>query len=68
VTRRTWAPRGHTPVIRHHGKWKRTSMAAALCYGARGGGAQLVFHHHPDAYDTDSLIGALDQLRRLLGG
>jgi hypothetical protein len=30
VTRRTWAPRGITPVIRHHFKWKRASMAAAL--------------------------------------
>jgi DDE superfamily endonuclease len=68
VVRRTWAPRGHTPVIGHHGKWKRASMAAALCYGARGGGARLVFHHQPDAYDTDSLIGALGELRRLLGG
>ncbi len=68
VTRRTWAPRGHTPIIRHHFKWKRTSLAAALCYGSRGGGAQLAFHQHPDAYDTDSLIGALEQLRRFLGG
>ena len=32
VTRRTWAPVGHTPVIRHRFKWKRASMAAALCY------------------------------------
>jgi hypothetical protein len=68
VVRRTWAPRGHTPVIRHHFNWKRTSLAAALCYGSRGGGAQLAMHHHPDAYDTDSLIGALEQLRRFLGG
>ena len=58
VVRRTWAPRGHTPVIRHHFKWKRTSLAAALCYGSRGGGAQLAVHQHPDAYDTDTLIGA----------
>jgi putative transposase len=43
-------------------------MAAGLCYGSRGGGAQLAFHHHPDAYDTDSLIGALAELRRFLGG
>ena len=28
----------------------------------------MAFYHHPDAYDTDSLIGALDQLRRFLGG
>jgi hypothetical protein len=43
-------------------------MAAALCYGPGGGGAQLAFHHQADAYDTDSLIGALGQLRRALGG
>jgi hypothetical protein len=33
-------------------------MAAALCYGSRGGGASLAFHHQVDAYNTDSLIGA----------
>jgi transposase len=55
-------------VIRHHFKWKRASMAAALCYGSRGGGAALAFHHQLGAYDTDSLIGALEGLRRFLGG
>jgi transposase len=55
-------------MIRHHFKWKRASMAAALCYGSCGGGAQLAFHHQPVAYDTDSLIGALEGLRRFLGG
>jgi transposase len=68
VTRRTWAPRGVTPVIRHHFKWKRCSMAAALCYGSRGGGAAVAFHHQLDADNTDSLIGALGELRRFLGG
>jgi putative transposase len=37
-----------------------------VCYGSRGG-AQLAFHHQVGAYDTDSLIGALGQLRRALG-
>jgi transposase len=68
VTRRTWAPRGHTPVICHHFKWKRVSLAAGLCYGSRGGGAQLAFHHQQGAYDTDTLIGALQELRCFLGG
>jgi hypothetical protein len=68
VTRRTWAPRGHTPVIAHHFNWKRTSMAAALVYGSLGGGAQLAFHHQPGAYNTDTLIQALGELRRFLGG
>jgi transposase len=68
VTRRTWAPVGHTPVIRHRFKWKRASMAAGLCYGSRGGGAQVAFHHQVGAYDTTTLIGALEGLRRFLGG
>jgi transposase len=68
VTRRVWAPRGATPVVRHHANWQRASMAAALCYGSHGGGAQLAFHHQPRAYDTDTLIGALAGLRRCLGG
>jgi len=43
-------------------------MAAALCYGSRGGGAALAFHRHPNPYDTDSLIGVLGELRGFLGG
>jgi hypothetical protein len=55
-------------VIRHHFKWKRVSMAAGLCYGSRGGGAQLAFHHQVGAYDTTTLIGVLEGLRCFLGG
>jgi transposase len=43
-------------------------MAAGLCYAWRGGGAAVAFHHQVDAYDTDTLIQALEQLRRFLGG
>jgi hypothetical protein len=43
-------------------------MAAALCDGSHGGGAALAFHHQVDAYNSDTLIGALAQLRRFLGG
>jgi transposase len=55
-------------VVRHHFNWKRASMAAGLCYGSRGGGAALAFHHQVDAYNTQTLIGALGELRRFLGG
>ncbi len=43
-------------------------MAAALCYGSQGGGAQLCFHVQAGGYDTQSLIGVLGRLRRFLGG
>ena len=39
-------------------------MAAALCCG----GASLAFYHQPGAYNTQTLIGALDQLHGALGG
>ena len=29
-------------------------MAVALCYGSRGGGAAVAFHHQVGAYDTDT--------------
>ena len=37
-------------------------MADAICYGSRDGGAQLASHHQVGAYDTDTLIGALEGL------
>ena len=43
-------------------------MAAALCYGVRGGGAQLAFHVTAGHYDTNRLIEVLTELRRFLGG
>jgi len=66
--RRTWAPRGQTPTLTHPFNWKKASMAAALCYGVGGGGAQLCFHVTPGNYDTDTLIEVLGGLRRFLGG
>jgi transposase len=66
--RRSWAPRGRPPVLVHPFNWKKASMAAALCYGVRGGGAQLCFNITSGNYDTDTLIQVLGELRRFLGG
>jgi hypothetical protein len=45
-----------------------TRWRPVRAYGVRGGGAQLCFHVRAGSYDTDSLIGALQGLRRFLGG
>jgi hypothetical protein len=66
--RRTWSPRGHTPILRHRVAWKRASMAAALGYHATSTRARLCFHLQADSYDTDSLIGVLEQLQRFYAG
>jgi transposase len=54
--------------LTHPFNWKKASMAAAICYGVRGGGAQLAFHVTAGNYDTDTLIQVLGELRRFLGG
>ena len=59
---------GQPPTLTHPFNWKKASMAAALCYGVRGGGAQLAFHVTAGNYDTDTLIEVLSELRRFLGG
>ena len=48
--------------------WKRASMAAALGYRPDGTKARLCFHLQQDAYDTDSLIGVLEQLKGFYAG
>jgi transposase len=66
--RRSWAPVGQPPALTHPFNWKKASMAAGLCYGIGGGGAQLCFHVTAGNYDTDTLIGVLGELRKFLGG
>jgi hypothetical protein len=45
-------------MLVHRLNWNKASMAAAICYGVRGGGAQLAFHA-PGAYDSDTLSEVL---------
>jgi hypothetical protein len=60
--------RGHTPVLRHRLAWKRASMAAALGSHPDASKARLCFHLQLDSYDTDSLIGVLEQLKGVYTG
>jgi hypothetical protein len=67
--RRTYAPRGRTPLLRHRLNWKRAGMAAALGYHAADceRGPRLCFHLKPGTYDTASLIDVLEQIKALPG-
>jgi transposase len=66
--RRTWSPRGQTPVLRHRFGWKKASMAAALGYRPDGTAARLCFHLQQPSYDTDTLIAVLEQLEQFYAG
>lgn len=66
--RRTWAPRGKTPVLRHRFNWKRMSMAGALAYRWDGGHARLYFQARPDNHNDERQIEFIRQLRRHFRG
>jgi hypothetical protein len=63
--RATWAPKGHTPVLRHRFVWKRLSLAAALVYEPDASDAHLVFQLRPGAYNGETLVDFLTDLHRL---
>ena len=63
--RATWAPRGHTPVLRHRFGWKRLSLAGALVYEPDGSDAHLVFELRPGAYNDETLIEFLTDVHHI---
>ena len=65
--RATWAPRGHTPVLRHRFSWTRLSMSGALAYKPDKTQAALVFQIKEGSYNTESLIEFLTDLHGHFG-
>jgi len=69
VVRRTWAPRGETPVLTHPGAtWQRLSVAAALAFRWDGRRTRLYFHTRPGPYTDTALIAFLRALKRHFRG
>jgi len=65
--RRTWAPKGKTPVLIHAFNWKKLSICAAIGYRWDGRRSRLYFHTRVGSYNEDSLISFLKDLKRHLG-
>lgn len=69
VVRRTWAPRGETPILIHTGRnWKRLSIAAALAFRWDGRRTRFYFQTHPGTYTDVTLITFLRALKRHFRG
>jgi len=66
--RRTWAPKGETPVLIHAFNWKKLSVCAALGYRWDGRRFRLWFQTRPGSYNAASLIGFLKDLKKHLRG
>jgi len=67
--RRTWAPRGKTPILRSRGNhWTKTSVAAALGFRWDGRKTRLFARTKADSFNTESLIVFLKDLQRFVKG
>jgi transposase len=67
--RRSWAPRGETPVVRMRGRsWRRVSGIGALAYRLDGSDQRVLFGMHDDATRTEHVLRFLAHLRRHLDG
>jgi len=69
LVRRSWAPRGHTPVLLQRGRSRRkVSVIGALVISPRRRRVRAYFGLLPDAnFDGQSILAFLIQLRRALG-
>jgi len=68
LVRRTWAPRGHTPVLIQRGRSRRkVSVIGTLVISPRRRRVRAYFGLLPDAnFDGESILAFLKQLRRAL--
>ncbi len=66
--RRTWAPKGETPVLVHAFNWTKLSVAAVLAFSWTGKRNRLFFQTKPGSYDSVSLICFLQDLKTELHG
>jgi hypothetical protein len=62
--RRTWAPRGKTPVVRYPFNWKKLSICSAIGYRWDGRRCRLYFRIVAGSFIDEKLIEFLRQLRR----
>src|ERR1700687_4505573 len=69
VVRRTWAPRGQTPVLTATGaNWQRLSVAGALAFRWDARRTRFYFQTRPGSYTDVALIAFVRQLQRHFRG
>jgi len=69
VIRRTWSPRGRTPVLRPRLRhWRRMSAIGALAYRSRGKKARVFLCLRPGPVASEEIVQFLNHLARHVRG
>lgn len=66
--RRTWSPRGVTPIIRHHFNWERLNTIGAIACKPDGSDAELLLHMQRTSVTKESIVAFIDVLRKEIAG
>lgn len=66
--RRTWAPRGKTPVLHHEFNWKKLSICSGIGYRWDGQKCRLYFRIVAGSFTDEKLVDYLIQLKRQFRG
>jgi transposase len=66
--RRTWAPRGNTPVLIHRFTWKKLLVSVALGFRWDGRRSQLWFRTAPGSCNADRVLAFLYALTHHVAG
>jgi transposase len=66
--RRTWAPRGHTPLLSHPFSWKRLNAIGSLVCQPDGSDCDLLLCLQPRTIKEDAIMAYLQALRQQVPG
>ena|SRR5438552_9720898 len=66
--RRTWAPRGQTPVVKSHFNWKRLHAIGTLVCNPDGTEPDLLLHLQPNSIKDEAVIAYLEALHQSVPG
>ncbi len=66
--RRTWAPRGQTPILEHKFNWKRLHAMGSLVCNPDGSQPDLLLHLQPKSIKEEAVFAYLQALHRQVPG
>jgi transposase len=66
--RRTWSPRGQTPIVHAHLSWERLNAIGALICNGAGNGADLHLAFQEETVKEEAIIGFLSALHGCFPG
>lgn len=66
--RRTWSPKGVTPIIHHHFNWERLNTIGVIACKPDGSDPELLLHMQRTSVNKESIVTFIDVLHKEIAG